>query len=48
MFIRDIRDCEYFTSLDNTILCELLPASDQRTRRIGNSVQYRARNRKAR
>lgn len=28
-FIRDIRDCEYFTTLDNTVLCELLHPTNE-------------------
>ena len=41
MLIKDIRDCEYFTTLDNTILCELLhPANEPEELAIRFSIAH--------
>ncbi|HUV03419.1 MAG TPA: cupin domain-containing protein [Desulfobacteria bacterium] len=41
MLIKDIRDCEYFTTLDNTVLCELLhPANEPEELAIRLSIAH--------
>jgi len=41
MLIRDIKNCNYFKALDNTILCELLhPEKENRDLKINYSIAH--------
>ena len=41
MLIKDIKDCKYFTAIDNTILCELLhPAKEGKDLKIPYSIAH--------
>ena len=41
MLIRDIKDCNYFKALDNTILCELLhPEKENEDLKINYSIAH--------
>lgn len=41
MLIRDIRNCKYFTAMDNTLLCELLhPANESEELGIRYSIAH--------
>jgi len=41
MLIKDIQNCEYFTAIDNTLLCELLhPAKEDEHLEISYSIAH--------
>lgn len=40
MLIRDIKDCDYFKALDNTILCELLHPEKEEDLKIDYSIAH--------